>query len=541
MTHLVVRRILQGALTATLAAAGTFGLTLGQAAVADDATAAWSASPADGAGAQDGRTRFELQADVSAAVTDRVLVANASTAEQTFAVYGADAYNTPAGGYDLRAAATAPTDVGLWVTTDTPTVTIAALSTAVVGFTVTVPEGASPGDHAGGVVVSLVNPTPTADGVLLDTRVAVRLNVRVPGELTPSLEVRAVHASATGSWLPFAPAPTEVSYEVANTGNVKIIGKPRIRVTGPLGLELATGVAVDTQEVLPGQSVTVRSLLDGVAPIGLVAAVVDVDMVAAPGPDTEIPLVSSTASSPFFVVSWTGLAVVLLVAALAWLLVRRARQRRRDGEELWRRLSAEADEADEAGQPVPALGQVAGRSAGRSAGRAIGPAGGPVLTVLAVLVLGSGLFVASAPAAHAAGRTAPLVGAVTPPAPVDDTITLTVPAPSSASSSSASSSGAGPSSGGTTGSSGRPRTASAPGSVVDPAIAPAATEPTGVDAVPVIATEPPAPDLVWSAANRKLSPTQWALVGLGGAGSAGALTLLGRNHLLARRGKGLIA
>jgi len=524
MTHLVSRRILRAALTATLVAAGTLGLSLGQAAVADDATAAWSASPADAAGAQDGRTRFELQAEPSASVSDRVIVANASTVEQTFAVYGADAYNTPTGGYDLRAAAAAPTDVGLWVTTDAPTVTVAALSTAVVGFTVTVPGEAAPGDHAGGVVVSLVNPAPTADGVLLDTRVAVRLNVRVPGELTPSLEVRSVHASTTGSWVPFAPAPTEVSYEVVNTGNVKIVGKPRIRVTGPFGVQLAAGVAVDTQEVLPGQSFTVRSLLAGVAPIGLVTAVVDVDMAAAPGPDTEIPLVSSTASGTFVVVSWTGLAVVLLAAALAWFVVRRTRQRRRDGEELWRRLSATAS-ADAAGQPT------------RSEAQAVGP----VLTVLAVLVLGSGLFLASAPAAQAVAPSAATVaGVVEPPAPVvvDETLQLTVPSPSALASS-----GTGPSGSGASGQPTRPRTAPAAGSEVEPAIAPAVPEPDGgSNAVPVIVSEPDqAPDLVWSGGARRLTPAQWSLVGLGGAGSAGALGLLGRNYLLARRGRGLIA
>ena len=57
-------------------------------------------------------------------------------------MYGADGFNTATGGYDLEPAATAPTDVGSWVTVESSEVTIPALSEAVVAFTVEVPAGA---------------------------------------------------------------------------------------------------------------------------------------------------------------------------------------------------------------------------------------------------------------------------------------------------------------------------------------------------------------------------------------------------------------
>ena len=42
-----------------------------------------------------------------------MLITNSSTVDREFAVYGADAFNTADGGYDLLAAAEVSTDVGL--------------------------------------------------------------------------------------------------------------------------------------------------------------------------------------------------------------------------------------------------------------------------------------------------------------------------------------------------------------------------------------------------------------------------------------------
>lgn len=209
------------------------------AAWADDAPpVAWSVSPADATGTADGRTRLEVALDPGKATTEHVTVANASTTEQTFKVYGADAFNTATGGYDLLAAGVASTDAGSWVAVDHGTVTVPALSAATVAVTVTVPAGATPGDHAAGVVVSRAQPASDAKGVLIDSRVAVRLSVRVAGALTPALEVEDVHVTYTPSWVPFAGSDAHVSYRVHNKGNVTVVGEPRLRVDGPFGTVL---------------------------------------------------------------------------------------------------------------------------------------------------------------------------------------------------------------------------------------------------------------------------------------------------------------
>ncbi|WP_448631237.1 WxL protein peptidoglycan domain-containing protein [Cellulomonas soli] len=129
-------------LAALVAAVGALVPT---AATADDTTVAWAVSPADEAGNPDGTTRFELEVGPGEQVVEHVLVTNSSTVERTFRVYGADGFTTQSGGYDLGAAAAVASDVGAWVTTEAPTVTIPALESRPVAFTVAVPAGAAPG------------------------------------------------------------------------------------------------------------------------------------------------------------------------------------------------------------------------------------------------------------------------------------------------------------------------------------------------------------------------------------------------------------
>ncbi|MCG2799165.1 MAG: hypothetical protein L6367_11565, partial [Cellulomonas sp.] len=93
-----------------------------------------------------------------------------------------------------------------------------------------------------------------------------------------------------------------------------------------------------TQEVLPGESFSVRTVVAGVAPALLDTAVVDVTMSAAPGPATELPLVSSSARTAFPAIPWTGLALLALLAGAAWWVLRIRRRRREEGEAMWAEL-----------------------------------------------------------------------------------------------------------------------------------------------------------------------------------------------------------
>ena len=375
----------------------------------------------------------------------------------------------------------------------------------------------------------------TDAGVLVDTRVAVRLNVRVPGELSPALEVHEVTGSYAFSAVPFASAPATVSYQVTNTGNVKVIGVPRVRISGPFGINLATVEADRTREVLPGDSFTVTTTVTGVRPVGWTTAVVDVDMTAAPGPDTTIPLVSSTARATVVAISWTGLLLVLLLVATVWFLVRRTRRRRREGAELWTRMVDEArrDVGPGGKGPQPAGARVAG-----SAALAIG------LTLLTV-PLGLGVTPAqAAPAplhpapAHAAPPRAPAVAPASADSD-DGALSLTVPAATPAPS-------AGPAARNASATQAPvvPRSAQRP-VVRSGAAAPAEgpveqpMETPGPDPSPAadVAAEGGAPDLLWAPPGSRRTPLQTALLGLAAMAGAGAIGAAA-HVALSRRGGG---
>ncbi|WP_051639930.1 WxL protein peptidoglycan domain-containing protein [Cellulomonas sp. URHE0023] len=462
-------------------------------ATAEEGTAAWSVTPTTADGAADTRTRIDIQLDPGGTTHDQVLVANASTAEQTFTVYAADAFNTADGGYDLLAAATPSTDVGTWVTVAAPTVTVPALGTAVVGFDVTAPAGATPGDHAGGIVVSLASVATGNDGVVIDSRVAVRLAVRISGELTPALEVRNVSASSAGSLVPFGASASTVTYDLVNTGNVKIVGTPRVRVTGPFGVGTTEVESANSAEVLPGQSFAVKTEVPGVAPLVVMTATVDVDMVAAPGPETEIPLTSSTARGVFPSVPWTGLLVVLLVLGAVALVVWRRRKRREEAERLWAQMVAES-------------------------GRRGAPVGTPpqpstlAVSLIAALVL-AGPLVGLGSGLHAEDNH-------------DGSVTLQVPqAPGPKGSTTGSLSGASGAHhrGGTSAGSTQPVD-----QLEDAGGAGVAESAGGPTSAPT--AQASAPDTVWNPA-RGWSPVQWLLVIMAGVGAAvaGGLALRARS------------
>lgn len=480
--HMTVRR----AARLLLAPAALVGFLAGPAssAVADDPAVAWSVSPAAADGTPDGRTRIDLQLASGSSAHDQVLVANASTVEQTFTVYGADAFNTEDGGYDVLPAAEPSRDIGTWVSVPTSSVTIPALSTAVVSFDVVVPEGATPGDHAGGLVVSPTQPTVTDDGLRIDSRVVVRLGVRVAGELTPALDVRGVAASYGSTLLPFDKGAATVRYELVNSGNVKIVGTPRVRVAGPFGLGRVDVAPGDTQEVLPGQSFIVETRVEGVLPFVAMTATVDVAMGAAVGPQTELPLTSSTGRAMFLAVSWTGLLVMLVVVGAVVLVVRVKRRRRREGEELWAAMVTEAGRNGLPGGPVADGAQ-------RSA----------VVLAIALVALLSG-----------------------PPTDLDPTasgmITLTVPGPSASPSPSPSTSPSASASPSPSRSGRLPITGGSPTADETAAVPPRPAASPSPGPTRTYATV----DTNWRSPSR-FGPTEWFLVSLGGAVACGGAVL----------------
>lgn len=334
------------ALTATLAfavlpagaaAAGAVGTTRSSAdAISAEATApsagatTWTLEPASADG-PDGRISLRHAIDPGSVVQDHVTVTNFSAEPATFALYASDGIISPTGDFDLLPPGATPVDGGSWITIgavdgSTPRDGGIALelppgASAIVPLTITVPHDALPGDHPAGVVAELTQHDGGA--VRLASRAGVRAHLRVAGEVVASLRPDEVSAAWIPSWNPFAPGTVEVTFAIANDGNVRLGADSAVALTGPFGLAPAEATTT-AREVLPRQemltTVAVHAwpLVIGSGTVELSPLVVGEDEIAAPA--------AVSAAFTVWTIPWAQLASVALLLG-GFLLFRLARSR----------------------------------------------------------------------------------------------------------------------------------------------------------------------------------------------------------------------
>ncbi|MEU2200727.1 DUF916 domain-containing protein [Isoptericola sp. NPDC019482] len=317
------------ALAATLAASlvAVVAPTTAHAVTSDDLT--WSLSPKDGEQG-DGRANFAYAVEPGDRLRDVLVVTNRSATPLDLAVYGTDALTTPSGHLDLLPADQEPTDVGTWLTLETDGgVAIDPGETVEVPFTLEVPQDATPGDHAGGVVTSLRQQV--GDGALsVDRRLALRVHARVGGALAPGLAVSDVGVVVHPTANPVGAARATVTYTLTNTGNARLVPTESVRLTGPGASASAGGEPAD--ELLPGAVVRRTVQVDGVRPTFRVTADVRADgLVVGVGGGGAT---TATGTAAGWAVPWALVGVVVLVvaAAVAWPLWRSRRARRGSSE-----------------------------------------------------------------------------------------------------------------------------------------------------------------------------------------------------------------
>lgn len=344
--------------------------------VPDNGVRTWSVRPAGPNGGPDNRTHITLQGNPGTRLTDRILVTNQSVVPVAFEVYGTDAYNTPDGLFDLLPAAAKPLDLGTWFSFTHPVVLVPAGGSVAVPFTLTIPASAVPGDHAGGVVVSLAR-TAGAPGVNVDSRVAVRVYLRVPGHLRPRLETGSIRATYHGVANPFGHGYVNVAYQVTNPGNIRLQAHVKITVKGMFGNTLATLIPKDLAELLPGQSATYHATLRHIFPAGPLTVTVALE----PFPDPTQPVgqaVPSSSKDGFtWAMPWLLILLIVLVLAAgagAWLLRRRKMLERLD--EAMELARAETIKQSRTPEPAGAGAGRPGGGRGGSGGQRGGGAGG---------------------------------------------------------------------------------------------------------------------------------------------------------------------
>lgn len=304
----------------------------------------WGVRTADNAQGES-RQNFLYTVAAGATITDAIVVTNHDDQPLDLSVYAADAFTTDSGQLDVLTDPAASVEAGSWIELGTPVLHLEPGAATEVPFTVTIPQNATPGDHAGGIVTVLSDPD-QEDGLTVDRRLGVRVMLRVDGDLAPGLVVENLTLEYTPSLNPFAGGEAVVDYVVHNTGNVRLSGLQSVALYGPFGAFRADIEDLgEVPELLPGESWHVHAS-SAVYPLFWLGT----DVTIAPeGPaglaGGVIPAMFVTSAS-VIAVPWGLLVLVLLIAAAVVagvILTRRTRRARREAEDA--RVQAAVDAA----------------------------------------------------------------------------------------------------------------------------------------------------------------------------------------------------
>ncbi|MEU4998429.1 DUF916 domain-containing protein [Streptomyces sp. NPDC021622] len=263
-----------------------------------DESGAWSVAPSAGGGtrpAKDGRPYFYVEGTPGSVLEDTVTVTNPGSKPRTIELTGADADNTRGGAFSLDRGK--PTDTGSWITFARRKVKVPPRTRAEVPFSVSVPEGAIPGDHPGAIV---------ARGGGRDA--GVRVHLRVSGPTLSALTVEKVKAEGS-----------RITYDIVNRGNTVLTPKLAIRAEGLFGTLLDRPARPLPIELLPGRRVTLTEPWKD-AP-SLDSAEVTLTVTAASDARDE-----ASASVRFVPWGWVAGAALLGAAGAAFWFVRRRRE-----------------------------------------------------------------------------------------------------------------------------------------------------------------------------------------------------------------------
>lgn len=321
---------------ALLAIGATPALAAPAGSAADTPSPTWSVEPSDAAGG-DERAAFAYAIDPGTQIIDYVAISNFGTETTTFDLYATDATNDfETGAFSLLPAADSAVDLGSWITVDQNEIEIAPGARAVVPITVLIPSDATPGDHTAGVIASVT--ARSDEGVAIEQRVAARVYLRVSGDVAASVEATGLTSGYSPPWNPFGGGDSTVDYAVTNTGNVRVDVTQTVVVRAPFGIELARLTGDEVINLLPGQSqrVSLRALgippvlllwstvtLEPGAPTDRVPESAEQDAAGQPVPPREeIDYPLTVAESLSGAVSWTLLALIVVVGFLVWLGIR---------------------------------------------------------------------------------------------------------------------------------------------------------------------------------------------------------------------------
>jgi hypothetical protein len=282
------------------------------------------------------RDNFAYIVGAGGTVDDAIVVTNHDDQPLDLDLYAADGFTTQSGQLDVLTRGEESSELGVWIAVGQDTVQIAPGESAEIPFTVTVPSNATPGDYAGGIITSLAQPA-QEDGISVDRRLGIRVQLRVDGALAPGLVVEGLTVGFGSSLNPFAGGTATVDYTVRNTGNVRLSGQQSVALYGPFGWFRADIDGVDdVPEILPGESWAVSATAENAFPLAWLGADVTIDPAFPAGLQSGPDLALFVTSAGTVAIPWSLLVLIVLVVAavILFIVMRRcARRRSKQGED----------------------------------------------------------------------------------------------------------------------------------------------------------------------------------------------------------------
>lgn len=178
--------------------------------------------------AVDGPGYYQLSLRPGTSITLDALVSNASDLPANVRMVPVDATTGVFGGVSYNLPEAARRHVGAWINVQQTELPLAPHKGAVVGLSVTVPDGTPPGQYVGGLsaYVPAVAPSTGHFAITIQTRGVVAVEVTVPGPLTRRLTITGVHEERR-------PDSGYVVIDVKNSGNMLLKAAGTLLVTRP--------------------------------------------------------------------------------------------------------------------------------------------------------------------------------------------------------------------------------------------------------------------------------------------------------------------
>jgi uncharacterized membrane protein len=271
------------------------------------------------------RTSYSYTLTPGTEVSDALVIANRGTTALDLGFYAADGFTTESGQFDLVAGGEKSVAIGAWVRSGAEHVTVGAGKTVKVPFSLSVPTNATPGDYAGGVVTSLVQPD-QAQGINVDRRLGIRIAVRVGGDLKPGLAIENTKLSWNGGLNPFAGGDATLSYTLHNTGNATVSAEHAATLAGPFGWGSRKAGSIGAPpQLLPGEKWTVSIPFTNVPALFVLTATTSVTPTVVDASGSTSSLTPVIQSAKGAAVPWMLLLIVLVIAlaVVATLLLRK--------------------------------------------------------------------------------------------------------------------------------------------------------------------------------------------------------------------------